>query len=93
MRRRYDGKTPNHTLLSLRTSVFIPVKIESISNGWNDTNVVLISKVKDPQCLKDLRPISLCNVLYKLISKVITARLKGILDEIISPNQSAFVPG
>jgi hypothetical protein len=61
--------------------------------GWNDTNVVLIPKVNDPQCLKDLRPISLCNVLYKIILMVLAARLKGILEDIISPNQSAFVPG
>lgn len=57
-----------------------------IPDGWNETCVVLIPKVKSPENMKDLRPISLCNVVYKLISKVLANRLKQILPEIISPN-------
>ena len=57
----------------------------------NATTIVLIPKVKHPQEMKNYRPISLCNVIYKLCSKVLANRLRGFLDEIVSEEQSAFV--
>jgi hypothetical protein len=64
-----------------------------IPEGWNDTTVVMISKVYDLELVTQFRPISLCNVIYKIISKMLALRLKAILPEIISPMQSAFVLG
>jgi hypothetical protein len=66
---------------------------KEIPRGWNDTVIVLIPKVQTPETISQYRPISLCNVLYKVISKMIASRLKVILDEVISQVQSAFVPG
>ena len=57
----------------------------------NITNIALVPKVKSPSRMKYFHPISLSNVAYKLISKVLANRLKAVLPQIISENQSALL--
>ena len=64
-----------------------------IPEGPCDSVIMLIPKVSRPEHLKNFRPISLCNVLYKIASKVLANRLKFFLPAIVSEYQSAFVLG
>ncbi|KAM2624892.1 hypothetical protein TB1_031827 [Malus domestica] len=59
----------------------------------NHTNLVLIPKVKCPKNMSQYRPIALCNVIYKIIAKVLTNRLKKVMPKVIGENQSAFMAG
>ena len=57
----------------------------------NHTFITLIPKVSNPENVSEFRPISLCNVLYKIISKVIANCLKPLLNSIVSEGQSGFI--
>lgn len=60
----------------------------------NRTYITVIPKVQNPDSVNHYRPISLCNISYKIISKIMPNRLKVILPKIISPLQGgAFVLG
>lgn len=59
----------------------------------NMTHMVLIPKHEQACSLKDFRPISLCNVSYRIISKVLANRLQHLMPTLISPFQNAFLKG
>ena len=59
----------------------------------NNTLLVLIPKNNNPSSVNHYRPIGLCNVVYKTISKLLVSKIRPILDKLISPCQSAFTPG
>lgn len=59
----------------------------------NHTMIVLIPKKQECESMMDYRPISLCNTIYKIISKVMANRLKKILSKLVVDNQNCFIPG
>lgn len=60
-------------------------------DSLNHTFIAFIPKVEKPRKVMEFRPISLYNVVYRIVAKAIANRLKSILNHIISPNQSAFI--
>lgn len=64
-----------------------------IGDSVIDTLVALTPKIPHPEEIGHLRPSSCCNYIYKVISKILVARLKPFLSLLISPQQSAFVGG
>lgn len=55
--------------------------------------LVLTPKEVKPSTMKEFRPLSLCNIVYKLVSKIIVSRLREAWKSFISPQQASFVPG
>lgn len=58
----------------------------------NETLITLVPKVEPVTSIKEMRPISLCNVTYKAVTKILSQRLRVMLDKLISPVQCSFVP-
>lgn len=65
----------------------------NLLKSLNQTFIALIPKIRDPKEVAHFRPISLCNVTYKIISKNLVSRLKPFMDSLITPYQNAFIQG
>lgn len=61
--------------------------------GVKETLLVLITKIDRPTNLTEFRPIDLCSVLYKAITKIIANKVKPLLPKLIGPYQCSFIPG
>ena len=72
------------------SSVLIWLNLGILPFPINHTFITLIPKVDSPELVTEFRPISLCNVLYKIFSKVLANRLKKFLPNLITEHQSAF---
>lgn len=59
----------------------------------NQTLITLIPKCKNLESFNNYRPISLCNTVYKVVSKIIVARIRPLLADLVSSLQAAFVLG
>lgn len=68
-------------------------RLGNILANVNKAFIVLIPKVSEAANFKHFRLISLCNFLYKIVTKIITERLSTIVAKIISPYQGGFIKG
>ncbi|XP_026428903.1 uncharacterized protein LOC113324832 [Papaver somniferum] len=65
---------------------------EHLITQFNHINIALIPKTPMTDSADQFRPIGLCNFVYKVISKTLTNRMNPLMEKVISPNQSAFIP-
>ena len=77
------GDDVTYAVLDCLNNYYIPYDL-------NHTFVTFIPKVKSPEFISEFRPISLYNVIYKLMSKVLANHLKKVLPYLVSENQTAF---
>lgn len=82
------GALLDHTLSEVQTFFRLAV----MPRTSNDTLIRFIPKILSTKKVSDYKPIALCNVCYKMISKILSIRLQPFLNLIILENQSAFVP-
>ena len=81
--------TVGNDVIKAVTSYFT---VGSMPKEVNSSLIVLIPKLSNPLSVNHYRSISLCNVVYKIISKLLVGKLRPLLDKLISPSQSAFIP-
>ena len=71
-----------NSVVNVMKKVFLERKVLEY---LNKTHIALIPKIQSLETLGNFRPISLCNTVYKIITKMIVARLSPHLDKLVSP--------
>ena len=93
----YNAFFFKHTWQIIKKDVIEAVKsfftIGNLHKNFNCTLVTLIPKVQNPKTVKEYRPIAFCTMMYKIISKVLTSRLHGVIQSIICESQAGFISG
>ncbi|XP_058211589.1 uncharacterized protein LOC131323761 [Rhododendron vialii] len=77
----------------LVAAVMLFFEKEYILREWNSTALTLVPKIPNPSMAKDYKPIACCNVVYKVITKIIANRMQQTLPLVISQTQFAFIKG
>lgn len=85
----YSINTSGLALMNLLLGLF-KISLILLLKSWNHTFVSLIPKIDATTKIEHYRSISLCNVSYKIIFKILSDGLKTVLDSIISPTQAGF---
>ena len=68
-------------------------QVRKIPTQLNKTLIALIPKQLGPENIGHFRPISLCNIFYKVVTKILVLRMKYLMPKLVSPSQTAFVVG
>ena len=66
---------------------------QKVPDYLNQTLIALIPKQLGSETVNQFRPISLCNTVYKIVSKIVIKRIRPLLPKLISPMQAAFLQG
>lgn len=67
--------------------------VKKIPEHLNKTLIALIPKQLGLETISHFRPISLCNTIYKIVTKILVNRLKHLMPTLVSPSQIAFISG
>ncbi|XP_021765407.1 uncharacterized protein LOC110729923 [Chenopodium quinoa] len=88
-----DDKAPEFIKSDIYAAVFDFFATGVMPPQWNCTTVTLVPKVLNASYEKDFRPIACCSVVYKIVSRIITARLGWVICEVVEDAQAGFIPG
>ncbi|XP_074267163.1 uncharacterized protein LOC141590470 [Silene latifolia] len=82
-----------HIKDDVTAAVLSMLKSGNILRRFNHTSIALIPKIRNPETVEQFRPISLCNVIIKIVTKCISNRMRPFMPSLVGNFQNGFIPG